>query len=954
MDRPEAHKLVERQEELALFYRIGDESLTDGRFLAVLGEAGIGKTALLGAARSIAGSLGLTVLGARASELEKDLAFGTVRQLVDPVLIARPPQRRQELFSGAASLARWALLADEGALADDHQSGPGALYGLYWLVANLAQEGPLAFVLDDLHWADLPSLRFLHFLLRRLAGLPIMVVAAWRPGERGPAASLLAALEEEPGVVLVKPRPLSREGIAALLPERLGNNGPADLVERCHRASGGNPLYAISLLRQFAETGVEDLGTAGPDPVARSVFRRLEALGPQASDLADAVAGLGEACNVPRSARLGGLGRAEAAAAMALLCGAGILVTSPALDFAHPLVRSVVYDRLSLHRRGELHAAAAAILVADHAPPDDIAVQLLNAASGGGPGMVEALARAGRRALDRGAPDVAASFLARALLEPVPPAQRIELLLELGAAEGRAGSVDALGHLEQAREQATDPVQRTGAALLLARCLYACGEPRQAVDLLHSEASGLLSTNPAQAAVLASELHTLADVDLTVRAHVHHLGELASVPRSPAAEAGPASLAHDAVALVMSGSSAAQAAELATSALADNQLGDEALEGSGLFFITAFALAVADCYEPAERSLLRVQAQAQRYGHAMVFSLAATQLGFLEFRRGNLEAAEAEVRAALGTRTFELWPPLAQMALSVLINVVIERGKPEAAHEAAEVLGVALEPVELTTQGAILLEARGHLRLAEGDLQGGAADLLRVGECLATWEVDSPAPFPWRSAAGLALARLGQQDRARSLIDDELVRARNWGAPRTVSIALRAAAQLAQGPDRLELLEEAVSVMDGSGSLLERAYGLVDLGASLRRANRRSDARPLLTEGLHLARACQADPLAHRAHTELWATGARPRTPLRSGLDALTASERRIAEMASAGMSNPEIAQSLFVTTKTVEMHLTGAYRKLAVASRGELARVLGPGDAKAAASKRPPQPPTR
>src|SRR5262249_29961411 len=141
--------------------------------------------------------------------------------------------------------------------------------------------------------------------------------------------------------------------------------------------------------------------------------------------------------------------------------------------------------------------------------------------------------------------------------------------------------------------------------------------------------------------------------------------------------------------------------------------------------------------------------------------------------------------------------------------------------------------------------------------------------------------------------------------------------------------------EQLELLNEAVAVLDGSPAALTRAHALTNLGAALRRANRRADAREPLREGLELARACGAEPLVHRAHTELWATGARPRTPLRSGLDALTPSERRVANMAAGGLSNPEIAQSLFVTIKTVEMHLTSAYRKLGIDSRGQLGAAL-------------------
>jgi DNA-binding CsgD family transcriptional regulator len=143
------------------------------------------------------------------------------------------------------------------------------------------------------------------------------------------------------------------------------------------------------------------------------------------------------------------------------------------------------------------------------------------------------------------------------------------------------------------------------------------------------------------------------------------------------------------------------------------------------------------------------------------------------------------------------------------------------------------------------------------------------------------------------------------------------------------------GAQGLTRLHEAVRVLEGSPARLEHARALVELGAALRRANQRAAAREPLRDGLELAQACGATRLIERARTELLAAGARPRRELRSGVDALTASERRIAQMAASGMSNPEIAQALFVTIKTVEGHLSGVYRKLDVRSRGELPAAL-------------------
>jgi DNA-binding CsgD family transcriptional regulator len=173
------------------------------------------------------------------------------------------------------------------------------------------------------------------------------------------------------------------------------------------------------------------------------------------------------------------------------------------------------------------------------------------------------------------------------------------------------------------------------------------------------------------------------------------------------------------------------------------------------------------------------------------------------------------------------------------------------------------------------------------------------------------------------------------MVADDLERARRWGAASGIGIALRAVALVEGGARSVDRLREAVEVLDGSPARLEHARALIDLGAALRRANRRAEARSALQNGLDMAVNCGARPLAERARTELRAAGGRSSDPAGTGLEQLTASERRVAELAAEGRSNPEIAQALFVTRKTVETHLGHVYSKLDISGRGKLARVL-------------------
>jgi DNA-binding CsgD family transcriptional regulator len=260
-----------------------------------------------------------------------------------------------------------------------------------------------------------------------------------------------------------------------------------------------------------------------------------------------------------------------------------------------------------------------------------------------------------------------------------------------------------------------------------------------------------------------------------------------------------------------------------------------------------------------------------------------------------------------------------------------ERGELPAAQRALDRGGTMTR-----SHGAILcLVAGAALRLAEGRpadalaLAKGAGE--RGGDHLL-----NPAFAPWRSLAAEALDRLDRSDEAIELAEEELRLARAWGAPATVGRALRTIGQIRRG-DGIDTLREAVDVLEESGARLELAKAQAALGGALRRARRPTDARDPLRRALELADACGSPPLADFARAELHASGARPRSDALSGVDSLTASERRVVDLASQGQSNRDIAQALYVTPKTVEVHLTNAYRKLGIRSRRELSGALAP-----------------
>jgi DNA-binding CsgD family transcriptional regulator len=933
---------LEREDELETIRAALAAAAEDrGRIVLVEAPAGLGKTSLLEAASEFAAESGFLTLRARAGDLERDFAYGCVRQLLEPIVARASDEERDRLFEGAAALAR-PLFHPTADLAElsSADNAFAILHGLYWLLNHLVADGPAAaLLLDDLHWADAESLRLLTYLAPRLDGLRLAVLASARTGESG--GTDLVRLAAVPETTVLRLEPLSVEATATLCRQRLGTEASAEFATACHDATDGNPFFLEALLREARELGIapepgeaERVRGIGPSAVSQAVLLRLSGAPAEASALVRAVAVLGDGASVQEAARLAGISEEDVAATADLLVSLAILRPGARLEFAHAIVREAVYADIGPHQRATEHARAADILAAAGAQDERIAAQLVEAAPGDDPDRVELLRRVGRDALARGAPAAAAAWFGRAVAEHPPADVEGDLLLELGSAELRLGRHDAVDHLRAAAERLTDPERHATAVRQLAHALTQSGDAEEAVNAIVSATAALEADDPEQALLLEGELEY----------HAQHAG-LES--RAVAAERleryadlrGETSgqrlvLAGLACERARQSESAADARAHLERALADWRVpGERQLNVAGLFYGLIVGLLGADALDLADASLEQALTDARARSSAPELAYATCWRGWSALRRGAVGQAEADALLALDLLTTHRLLGR-RFALGLLIQAQLEAGDVDAAERALHESGLGDE-IPPSRASNYLLGARALLRLAQDRSREGLDDLVEFGRRDELYGAGNPRASRWRSRAALALAAAGEPERARELAADDLERARRWGAASGIGAALRAFALVDPGSSSVDRLGEAVDVLRGSPARLEHARALVDLGAALRRGNQRAEARRALQDGVERAERCGARSLAEHGRTELRAAGGRSSEPSGTGVASLTVAERRVAELAAEGRSNPEIAQVLFVTRKTVETHLGHVYRKLEIARRGQLPKAL-------------------
>jgi DNA-binding CsgD family transcriptional regulator len=898
------------------------------------GEAGIGKTALLRSARELAAIRGTAVLQARGSELEIDYPFGVARQCLEPPVRAADRAGRERLLSGAAALAAPVVL---DAVGDQQTVSFDVLHGLYWLLANLADHGPLLVLVDDAHWADEASLRFLAHAARRVESLALTLIVATRPIDDHDRCGILGGLLGDPVVELLAPCALDESAVAELLGRTEAHAVDEAFSRACHHATGGNPFLlaelVVALHEQdvaFTADGSTQVTEITPPQVARATRARLARLDPAAAALARAIAVLGDETPVELACQLADVEASSGQPLAEALTGAGLLAPSRLLQFRHPLLRSAVAATITPFERDSLHRQAAALLRARAAPIERIAVHLLKT-SPGDDGAAEILRSAATRAVDRGAPEAAVPLLRRALEEPLDPDARTSTLLELGQAERRADRhADAIEHLREAARLTADPLARCDAVISLALSVGpAPDQNRESIPIVTAALDDSASLDherrlKLQAALLSALYNSQSSED----------------PRAAQIEAEFAALAGDTPAesialaqLVDQRKGVLAATELASLGQRAAKHARDLLDGGAYtnwVHGVVMALRWTDRLDDADRLTAEWIETARRHGSADMFCAAYTHRANCNRLRGRLREAEADAGAAVAAAAT---PVHAVMSRVALVSALLKRGHVDAADAAFREIGIGEHVPQLRPFVGVLL-IRVNLNAARGRHDAALADYaeairrsdgMRTGPLLDDWLVEIESTHA-----------IGDHDAARAQLDDALEVARWWGTESAIGSVLRVRGRLQRDPTYgIDDLRAATQHLDRSPRRYEHARALVDLGAVLRRAGARADSRDPLRAGYELAHECGADTLAETARQELAASGVRIRRQRLSGVASLTPSERRIAEMAAEGGSNAEIAQALFVTLKTVEMHLTHVYRKLDIVGRSELKRAL-------------------
>jgi DNA-binding CsgD family transcriptional regulator len=923
--------LLQRDAELAALRRQIDEVCArEGRVIVVEGPAGIGKSSLLAATARAAAADEILVLRAWGSPLEHAATWGIARQLFAPV---RAGAEWDGLAVGAAALARRALDggAAEPALAGDAMHA--AAHGLTWLACNVAERSPTLLVVDDVHWADAPSLRWLVQLTRQLAELQLGILCAVRagdpPAEPGLLAELLAAAPEAP----VRPSPLGPAAAEALVRERLPAADPA-FAHACHTATAGNPFLLGALLAHLVAEQVEpteqlgaSLSAFGPEQVARAVERQLSRLPDGATALARAFAVLGRKAPLRHARDLAGVGPTEAALLADRLQAAGLLDgDEDAYALVHPLVARALYDGLPAGERALWHAQAARVLDRERNDAEAVALHLLHTERSGDAATVAVLRAAAERASVRGAPESASVFLRRALAEP-PPAAGVEadVRLELGLALAAHVQPDAPALLGEAVELAGSSQRCAEMALSGGRALGLAGHFGEAIRLCRR---GLEQTAGAPGELLARlEAELVCDAWLeasTVPEASARVQRLAASP--PPLELWRINAAWDAM---RDGRPAGEASAILAAALEAGALEGEA--DSLLGTLATFILIAGEELDAAREHCRALIDVARPRGWLIALAHGSFLRAIALVRTGRFREAEADARLAFDFKLANSPRPAIIWSLFPLVDALTELEELDEADSALAAAGQTGDPPPGALAAPLLLESRARLRLAQQRHADAHADLLAAADRWDELGIRHPGLAAWRVDDCEALLALDDVRAARRLAREHVELAERTGLAGPRAAGLRALARTADREEAIGLLEQAVDLASRSPAQLEHVRALVDLGSALRRANRRAAARIPLRRALELADRDGMRLLASRARQELHAAGARPRRAALSGVDSLTPAEHRVATLAAQGHSNREIAQLLYVTRRTVETHLTHVFQKLDVTTRVEL-----------------------
>jgi DNA-binding CsgD family transcriptional regulator/tetratricopeptide (TPR) repeat protein len=883
----------------------------ESQSLVLRGEAGIGKTALL--EYLIASASDLTVVRAVGVESEMELAFASLHQLCGPLLdrldrLPAPQRQAMEIVFGMSA----------GAAPDRFLVGLAVLS----LFAAVAEERPLLCVVDDAQWLDQTSGQTLAFVARRLLAEPVGIVF----GAREPGGELRHVPElEVQGVHNGDARALLSSAVRFKLDEAVRDRIVAE--------TRGNPLALLELPRGLTPAQLAGgFGLLGAQAltgrIEESFVRRLELLSDDARRLLLVAAAepVGDPQLLWRAAERLGIGPADAEAAEA----EGLLAIGGRVTFRHPLVRSAMYRSVAEEDRRAVHLALAEATDRE-TDPDRRAWHLAAATAGPDEQVALELERSAGRAQARGGLAAAAAFLRRAVVLTKDPARRAVRALAAAQASLQAGEFDAaLGLAATAGAGPLDESQRALVDLLRAHVTFAAG--------LWSDAPPLL--------LKAARRLELSDLDLARETYLTAWGAaglaedvaardvlveicraVRALPRPPGAPR-PRDLMLDGFALLITEGHAAAAPTLQRAVLAVANLPVEDVLRWG--WMTAGASAAVWDHEGWLASCTRQVQVVRDAGALAALPIHLTYLGMATVWTGDFAGtasliAEIEsVAAVTGSR----FPPYTLLRLRAL-----QGREGEATAAIASAIG------QFGGQGTTALRAywaaavlyNGLARYEEAASAARRATTDALNHWIPTWVLPELVEAATRGGG----ARGGGAGLARDALDRLAKTTGPCGTEFALGIEARCRALLSHGTAADELYREAIERLRRTRLAPEIARAHLLYGEWLRRENRRVDAREQLRTAHEMLVAIGMEAFAERARQELSATGEKVRKRTVETRDDLTAQERQIARLACDGLSNPEIAARLFLSSRTVEWHLRNVFTKLGIRSRRELADAL-------------------
>ncbi|MDN3025376.1 AAA family ATPase [Streptomyces sp. S.PB5] len=874
--------LWERDEELAAVEQAIDALRADrsssGSLLVFRGEAGLGKTALLTETRRIAEARGCNVWSARGGETLRSVPFNVVRQLLQPALVSLMPEEAREYLGDWYDIAGPALgITEPGAPQADPQ---GVCDGLVAAVRRLARrDWPLVLVIDDAHWADQETLRWLAAFAERLDDLSVLVLVARRPGDvSGESARLLDAIAATSGGPVATLSALTPDATAGLTRATLGEHADAPFCREVWAVTGGNPYETVELLAKVqdselepAESQAAELRALNRSARGGGLVARLEGLGIEATRFAWAAAILGTGISVDLVAKLATMSRDEAVRCAELLRTARILTEpDPAavpaddgdLEFVHPLIATAVYNSIPDALRTAMHGIAAQVVTDSGLGAAMASRHLLQVHPDDDEELVEQLRDAAGEHLAVGAPDAARRCLERALLEPPRPEVHASVLYELGCAALLTAPSTTVDHLQSALGMpGLDGPQRVDAVFRLSQALLHNDQLEEAVRTVEAEAARL-EPGPAQMRLQAVQYmwEGIHAGEATSPGRSERLAALAStcIGRDNSERALLMLRGFDAM---THGENAEEVVELCDRALVNGRLAPglgwtDTEWGVEILMMLASSYTYTDRLDRAEsmftEGLRTYESAGWSGGH---LALAHAFLGFALRRRGRLRDAEDTLRESLRiAERVGRGLPLYWSATCNLVDTLLARGHVDEAWEIAEQYGFA-PPYPSTIVLPDPRSVRGRLLLAVGRTQEAVNELEEAEKAATARGHHNPVMVPWALDLARALA-VAEPNRAAQLAADARRRAERFGTDTAIGEALRCAAALETGQRAVRLLSQAVTYLEASPCQYEHAAARVEYGIAARSVAE-------INRGLALARSCGADGLVAQAREVL-------------------------------------------------------------------------------------------